>query len=205
MRASPFILQVRMELILGRGADRVANTERNLDLAKAHNERAIDETKQLEALNRSIFRPSFTWNKAAKRDKEELRILNRHNAEQAEREEVRREQYESRVRIEGTYSAMDRVADEAAGNHSRNKARGATGAERLRYQFEATGSDDDVEDEIDENLSQLSGVAGRLRMLAMTAGAEVDTQNVKIGKLAGKVDDLDNNVHRSTARLARVK
>lgn len=38
--------------------DRIANTERHLDLAKAHNDRAVDETKELEALNRSIFRPN---------------------------------------------------------------------------------------------------------------------------------------------------
>jgi len=38
--------------------DRIANTERHLDLAKAHNDRAVDETKELEALNKSIFRPT---------------------------------------------------------------------------------------------------------------------------------------------------
>lgn len=38
--------------------DRIANTERHLDLAKSHNDRAVDETKELEALNRSIFRPT---------------------------------------------------------------------------------------------------------------------------------------------------
>ncbi|GAA5849919.1 hypothetical protein JCM3766R1_001917, partial [Sporobolomyces carnicolor] len=43
---------------LGDQSDRIANTERHLDLAKAHNDRAVDETKELEALNRSIFRPN---------------------------------------------------------------------------------------------------------------------------------------------------
>lgn len=33
---------------LSRCSDRIANTERHLDLAKAHNERAVDETKELE-------------------------------------------------------------------------------------------------------------------------------------------------------------
>lgn len=162
----------------------------------------MDETKELEALNRSIFRPSFTFNKASKRDKEELRILNRHNAEKAEREETRKEQYESRVRIEGTYKGMERQAGSAAEARSRAKARGG---ERGRFQFEATESDDEVEDEIDDNLEQLGDVAGRLKLLAMTAGQEVDQQNVKLGKLAGKVDNLDNQIHSSTARLGRVK
>lgn len=49
-----------------------------------------------------------TWNKQKKRDKEEQRILNRHNAEKDEREQVRRDQYESRQRMETTYRTMDR-------------------------------------------------------------------------------------------------
>ncbi|GAA5899471.1 uncharacterized protein JCM6883_005233 [Sporobolomyces salmoneus] len=187
---------------LGDQSDRIANTERHLDLAKAHNDRAVDETKELEALNRSIFRPNISWNKAAKRDREERRLLDRHNAEKAEREQVRREQFESRQRIDQTYHKMDREAENAAGARSRAKARGA---ERGRYQFEATASDDEVEDEIDTNLEELGGLAGRLKMLAMTAGQEVDSQNAKLGKITGKVDVLDNNVVKSTQRLARVK
>ncbi|GAA6010140.1 hypothetical protein JCM11491_005359 [Sporobolomyces phaffii] len=187
---------------LGDQSDRIANTERHLDLAKAHNDRAVDETKELEALNRSIFRPNITWNKAAKRDREERRLLDRHNAEKAEREQVRREQFESRQRIDQTYHKMDREAENAAGARSRAKA---MGSERGRYQFEATASDDEVEDEIDTNLEELGGLAGRLKMLAMTAGQEVDSQNAKLGKITGKVDVLDNNVVKSTQRLARVK
>lgn len=143
-----------------------------------------------------------TWNKAAKRDREERRLLDRHNAEKAEREQVRREQFESRQRIDQTYHKMDREAENFAGARSRAKARGS---ERGRYQFEATASDDEVEDEIDGNLEELGGLAGRLKMLAMTAGQEVDSQNAKLGKITGKVDSLDNNVVKSTQRLARVK
>lgn len=182
--------------------DRIANTEQNLDLAKAHNSRAQDETKELEALNRSIFRPSFTWNKNAKRDKEEARILSRHNAEKADREETRREQYESRVRIEGTFKGMDREAENAAGARMRAKARGA---DRGRYQFEATGSDDELEDELDSNLNDLSRVAGSLKLMAIASGKEVEAQNNQLARLGNKVDELDNSVHKSTQRLARVK
>ncbi|GAA5981233.1 hypothetical protein JCM10908_004032 [Rhodotorula pacifica] len=187
---------------LGEQSDRIANTERHLDLAKAHNDRAVDETKELEALNRSIFRPTFTFNKAAKRDREERRLLDRHNAEKAEREEIRREQYESRQRIDGTFQKMDRDAENVAGARARARARGV---ERSRYQFEATASDDEVEDEIDTNLDELGGLAGRLKMLSTAMGSEVDSQNKKLGKVSGKVDVLDNNVVRSTQRLARVK
>ncbi|KAK4050457.1 Protein transport protein S9 plasma membrane t-SNARE [Microbotryomycetes sp. JL201] len=187
---------------LGEQSDRLANTERHLDLAKAHNDRAVDETKELEALNRSIFRPNFNFNKAAKRDKEERRILARHNAEKDAREQTRREQFESRQRIDAAYHDMDRQAENSLLAKQRARARGS---ERQRYQFEATASDDEVEDEIDQNLDEMSNVVGRLKMLATTAGQEVDAQNQKLGKLGNKVDVLDNNVVRSTQRLARVK
>lgn len=97
---------------------------------------------------------------------------------------------------------MDRDAENSALARSRARARGA---ERSRYQFEATASDDEVEDEIDTNLDELGGLAGRLKMLSTTMGTEVDGQNKKLGKVGGKVDSLDNNVIRSTQRLARVK
>lgn len=42
----------------------------------------------------------MTWNKAKKRDKEEQRILDRHNAEKAAREDTRAEQYQSQQRIQ---------------------------------------------------------------------------------------------------------
>lgn len=110
---------------------------------------------------------SVTFNKAKKRDEEERRILARHNNEKAEREQTRRDQFESRQRIDNTYRGMDRDAENAAAARSRAKARGA---ERGRYQFEATASDDEVEDEIDGNLDEMSNVVGRLKMLATTAG-----------------------------------
>ncbi|KAM0750809.1 hypothetical protein T439DRAFT_325865 [Meredithblackwellia eburnea MCA 4105] len=187
---------------LGDQSDRFANTENYLDMAKAHNSRAQDETKELEALNRSIFRPNMTWNKQAKRDKEEARIMARHAEEKAAREETRREQYESQQRIQQTYVGMDRAADDARYQGGKAKAKGA---ERSRYQFEATESDDEVENEIDGNLDELSGIAGRLKMLATTAGQQVDAQNARLVTITKKVDELDVGLIKSTNRLNRVK
>lgn len=121
----------------------------------------------MNALTRCGDPDAVTFNKSKKRDAEERRILNRHNAEKDEREQTRRDQFESRQRIDNTYRGMDRDAENAAAARSRAKARGA---ERGRYQFEATASDDEVEDEIDSNLDEMSSVVGRLKMLATTAG-----------------------------------
>ena len=45
--------------------ERIANSERYLDMAKANNHRAEDKAGELKQLNRSIFRPVVTWNKVS--------------------------------------------------------------------------------------------------------------------------------------------
>ncbi|KAL8277635.1 hypothetical protein RQP46_009908 [Phenoliferia psychrophenolica] len=189
---------------LGDQSDRFASTENHLDLAKAHHSRAVDETTNLEALNRSIFRPNMTWNKAQKRDKEEQRLRARHNSEQEEREETRREQFESRQRIEETYRGLDRATGDAQVQGAKARAQGRSNG-RQRYQFEATESDEEVEDEIDENLNELGSLAGRLKTLAVTAGKQVDAQNQRLGVITAKVDELDPKLVRATRRLERIK
>ena len=44
-------------------SERIANSERYLDMAKANNQRAEDKAGELKKLNRSIFRPAVVWNK----------------------------------------------------------------------------------------------------------------------------------------------
>ena len=70
-------------------AERIANTERHLDLAKAASSRADDKTAELKKLNRSIFVPVVTWNKEGKRAENERRITDRHIEETAERQKAR--------------------------------------------------------------------------------------------------------------------
>lgn len=45
------------------GPERIANSERYLDMAKANNQRAEDKASELKQLNKSIFRPVIVWNK----------------------------------------------------------------------------------------------------------------------------------------------
>lgn len=184
--------------------DRIANTERQLDLAKAHASRAEDEAKEIVALNRSIFRPNFNINKKAKRDAEELRIVSRHVEEKEEREEVRRAQLESRNRTEGALRQMDRArADRNNAGPSAGGGLKSRLAERSRYQFENTGSDDELEDELDSNLDEISAMTGRLKILGQTMGKEIGAQNEKLDTIAGKTDKLDTKIYGQTQRLQR--
>ena len=58
------------------------------------------------------------------------------------------------------------------GQGNRRQVTGAQQAirkeQRSRYQFEAMGSDDEVEDELDDNLGEIGDVATRLKALGMT-------------------------------------
>ncbi|KAI9610936.1 hypothetical protein H4Q26_008782 [Puccinia striiformis f. sp. tritici PST-130] len=167
---------------LGEQSDRLANTENHLDMAKAH---ATDICVQQKG----------------KRDAHEQKLLSRHEEEKAEREEVRRQQYESRERTETTLKALDKDA---------NKPKGAPGglrsrlADKARYQFENTESDDELENELDENLDEISGLTSRLNLMSKTMGTEIDSQNRKLEGMSSKTDRLDNRIHGQTERLKQL-
>ncbi|KAI8461898.1 hypothetical protein BY996DRAFT_6642265, partial [Phakopsora pachyrhizi] len=186
---------------LGDQSDRLANTENHLDLAKSHAARADDQQKEIVALNRSIFRPNLTFNKKAKRDAHEQKLLARHEEEKAEREEVRRHQMESRERTAGTMRAMEEDArnKKSSGGGLRSRL-----AEKSKYQFENTASDDELEDELDDNLDEISGLTSRLNMMSKTMGQEIDSQNRKLESMSTKTDKLDNRIHGQTERLKRI-
>jgi len=187
---------------LGEQSDRLANTENHLDMAKAHAVRADDQQKEIVALNRSIFRPTFTFNKKGKRDAHEQKLLSRHEEEKAEREEVRRQQFESRERTAETLRALEKDS---------SKPKGAPGglrsrlADKARYQFENTASDDELEDELDDNLNEISGLTSRLNLMSKTMGTEIDSQNRKLEGMAANTARLDNRILGQTERLKRIK
>jgi hypothetical protein len=68
--------------------EKLANTERHLNITKNHSLRAEDNTDELKKLNKSIFNPSaaLTWNKEAKRKAKEGKIQARYDEDREERE-----------------------------------------------------------------------------------------------------------------------
>jgi len=181
-------------------SERIANTERHLDIAKANNQRAEDKADELKQLNRSIFRPVITWNKDAKRAAAENRIHERHLNERLDREKARQDVIDTRQRLgragnagPGGYSeSLPQPGEQAA----KKKA-------RERYQFEATASDDELEDELDENLNETLEVTKRLKDLAVAAGEEIDTHNRRLVGVTDKTSDLDYAIMRNTDKLKR--
>lgn len=209
-------------LKLGEQSDKIANTERHLDMSKAHSSRADDNAHEIVALNRSIFRPNIQFNKKAKRDAEEARIMNRHIEEREEREAVRAEALKSQNRADqvltGAGTGSGRFADRFGGGRfgggnkpvSAEDARKNKLAQRSRYQFEATESDDDLEQELEDNLDEIGNLSSRLNQLGRAMGTEIDEQVRRGGEPATIASEAltyartrANRIHASIASLKR--
>jgi len=196
---------------LGSQSERLANTERHLDISKGHSQRADDKTDELNQLNRSIFRPVIVFNKDAKRAAQEAKVTARYEEERTSRENAMMEIRESQNRIgrAQTYG-RDEDRDELIGGGGSGRLRSeaqnsARKEQRKRYQFEATASDDEVEDEIDDNLDEIGDAAKRLKALGLAMGQELDGQMTRIDRIDQKTVNLDSKIVRNTERLKRVK
>jgi small-conductance mechanosensitive channel len=78
-------------------------------------------------------------------------------------------------------------------------------ANRARYQFEATESDDDLEDELDQNLDEIGMLSARLNHLGKAMGQEVDSQNARLQRIGDKATTLDTKIFAGTQRLGNIK
>ncbi|KZT61376.1 hypothetical protein CALCODRAFT_447309 [Calocera cornea HHB12733] len=187
-------------LKLGDQSEKLADTERHLDIAKAHTNRAEDATNELKQLNRSIFRPVITFNKQSKREAEAARIEARHAEEREEREKAMLDLRDTQVRIGKATTYGQSSEDQILKKTNRVRGEG-----RKRYQFEATESDNELEDELDDNLDEIGDVAKRLKALALAQGQEVDKQNDRLTGLSTKTELLNVKIDRGTERLKKIK
>lgn len=168
----------------------------------------------MKQLNRSIFRPVITFNKDAKRRAQELKLQDRYNQEKDDREQAMSDIRESQNRVgrAATYgSSRGNVEDDddgilSPGTGYRTKVRSeeaqaARKAGRGRFQHEATASDDELEDEIDDNLNEVSDATNRLKNLGLAMGQEIDSQVKRLARIDGKVGTLDNKIYDNTERV----
>ncbi len=68
--------------------EKIANTERHLDVAKGHTNSREDNADEIKKLNLSIFIPAVTFNKENKRRQEDAKRQMRHEEEREEREKA---------------------------------------------------------------------------------------------------------------------
>ncbi|KAF9068991.1 protein transporter SEC9 [Rhodocollybia butyracea] len=207
---------------LGDQSESLANTERHLDMAKSHGQRAEDKTDELKQLNRSIFRPVITFNKDAKRRAQEAKIQDRYEEERTERERAMMDVRETQNRLgrAATYGrgndddtltsppgGLDGEGIGGAGSGRFRKSEQQRVGNReanSRYRFEATASDDELEDELDENLDEISDVTKKLKALGSAMSEELDSQNRRIDNITSKTDGVDMKLANLTRRQKKI-
>lgn len=182
-------------------SEKLASTERHLDVSKGHSQRATDKTDELKQLNRSIFRPVITFNKDAKRAAREAEIQNRYEEDRLERERAMKDIRDTQNRL-GRAATYGRSDEEGISGRGRTTAElNARKEQRQRYQFETNASDDELEDELDDNLDEIGDATKRLKALAMGMNQELDTQNNRIERITDKTIALDTKVLMNTDRV----
>lgn len=167
--------------------------------------RAEDQIGELKQLNRSIFRPVITWNKDAKRAAQEDKLQQRYEDERLDREKAMQDIRDTQNRLgrATTYGRQDEESLTSGGSgRFRTEEQLATRKEqRKRYQFEGGASDDEMEDELDDNLNEISAITKNLKALGTAMGQELDQQNSRLVTIEQKTTTLDNNVFRNTERV----
>lgn len=188
--------------------EKLANTERHLDVSKGHSQRANDRTDELKQLNKSIFRPAITFNKDGKRAAQDAKLQARYEEERDEREKAMMDIRETQNRL-GRAATYGRDGDDdeiiGGGGSGRFPTAGQLSArkeQRKRYQFESNASDDEIEDELDNNLDEIGDMTKRLKALGMTMGDELDKQNSRVKRIEEKTVGLDNRIFQNTERVS---
>lgn len=164
---------------LGAQGERLHNTEKNLDLAANQNKIAQDRAAELKTLNRSMFavhvgNPFTSKQRQQKADEE---IMSRHRAEREQRETTRRDGYAATQRMEQNMRQMGNTGGNRA---SRKKDYG-------KFNLDDEEGADELEDQIDDGLTELEGQVKMMNMVGRAIGAEVDVQNKQIDRIMNKV------------------
>lgn len=184
--------------------EKLAVTERHLDVSKGHSLRAEDTAIEIKQLNRSIFIPAITFNKQAKRAAQEQKRQQRLDEEREEREKGMLDIRETNNRLGRAAAYSSAESDELLGNRriKTQSERDIQKEQRKRFQFEANASDDELEDELDGNLGEISDMTKRLKSLGTAMGQELDRQNERIQRIETKTVRLDDKIHSNTDRVS---
>ena len=131
--------------------------------------------------------------------------MQRHIDERQERELTRAEMLSSQRRVEETVS-NDNVFSKVRNKFTHNNSELVDPkAQRERYQFEATESDDELEDELDGNLDEIAALSASMNILGRAMGQEVDAQNKRLQRVGDKTTALDTRIYAGTKRLETLR
>jgi hypothetical protein len=193
-------------------AEQLGMTEQHLQTSKGFIRRADDNTSDIKALNRSIFIPAITFDKSKKRAEQDAKMARRYEEDKASRDATNAQIMATHDRIAQATGRNNRDGppddddDEglSGGGRYNQKQMAARKAQWAKYQSRDDDEEDDaMENEISNNLDELSLGIGRIKALAHAQGDIVNRQNEQLKKLHSTVDDVDRKLVNSTDRVSR--
>ncbi|KAK5987697.1 Protein transport protein SEC9 [Cladobotryum mycophilum] len=183
---------------LGAQGERLHNTEKHLDLAANQNKIAQDRAAELKTLNRSMFAVHvgnpFTSKQRQQRADEA--VMSRHREERDAREATRRDGYAASQRVQTNIRQIGKTG--TSQQQGRKKDYG-------KFNLEDEEGADELEDQIDDGLTELEGQVKMMNMVGRAIGQEVDAQNKQIERIMNKSDAVDDATRMNRERLARIK
>ncbi|KAI9011176.1 hypothetical protein BC832DRAFT_590421 [Gaertneriomyces semiglobifer] len=171
---------------LGMQGEQLYKVEGRLDVASSHVKVSDAKADHLKSLNRFFMLPSFGSKKAKKKEE----AARREKAELEARDLEREEEDRARSRRLGRFEASD-----AQSYKSPHKGMYSTpdGIER-----------DATEEELDNNLDQISSGLSRLKMMASTMGEELDSQTHQIKRIEGRAISTGETLDHTTGKINRI-
>lgn len=159
------------------------NAEKNMDMANNYNVAGLDKAKELQSVNRSMFamhvsNPFTAKKRAQARDQE---VMDRHRAEKGEREETRRNRYAAGQMFDDQNRELTSYQFQQSSYERR-----APNKENP-YAYEDDSEEEQLENDIDDGLTQLSKGVGMIKLGALQTRDTLNTQNQTIDRIAGKV------------------
>ncbi|KAH7274655.1 hypothetical protein MRS44_000495 [Fusarium solani] len=176
---------------LGAQGERLNNTEKHLDLAANQNKIAQDRAAELKTLNGSMFavhvsNPFTSKQRQLKADEE---VMSRHRAERDAREATRRDGFQANQRMESNFRDMGTAG----------RARGAARKKDYgKFNLDDEEGADELEDQIDDGITELEGQVSMMNMVGRAIGKEVDAQNKQIDRIMNKASGFLSHVTHET-------
>ncbi|KAK1754918.1 hypothetical protein QBC47DRAFT_382169 [Echria macrotheca] len=188
---------MNIAMSLARQREHLESAERNIDNASVHNRIAKEQTRRLDKLNGSMFRPTGLSNKKKLAELDERTRLSEQEEMKA-RDEARRGAYQGRMRMEGVMQDLQQQRPSQLGASKANRSR------REEFKFE----DDDGEqeannEEIDQLTDQIAAGVTMLNSAARVINAELEDHNRIVERLTEKSENAHNQVRRNHVELER--
>ncbi|KAJ3179890.1 Protein transport protein S9 plasma membrane t-SNARE [Geranomyces variabilis] len=168
--------------------EQLGKVSARLDSAQQHAKVADAKTDHLKSLNKLFFLPSFGGKKAKRREE---RVLAATNAQEA------------------AASATSETApnDEYASGSSLygDRSYGRTAAPTRSYSTPENINRDATEEEIDDNIDQISSGLTRLKMMSQSMNAALDKQTGQIRTISSRTDTTKEYIRSTSRKIDNIK